>query len=325
MQLVCCSHRVAEAARKIIMLDCLIVGAGPAGLTAAIYLARFHLKVAIVDAGQSRALWIPETHNHAGYPDGISGPALLDRIRQQAVQYGAQIWNGRVSELGKEDSVFTVKYGDDEIKTLNVLLATGVVNRRPNMDDDLHEKALASGGLRYCPICDGYEVTDKKVAVIGTGKRGLSEAEFLRSYTRDVTLISSDGPHDFDTDQESAATRLGIELVDGPAKIERLTDNGVVVSVGESELSFASIYPAMGSDVNNMLAKMLGARCGEDGGISVDTHQRTSVPGLYAAGDVVIGLDQISHAMGEGGVAAVTIRNDIAKSRSLLRNGGDGR
>lgn len=314
--------QVAKTPGEIIMLDCLIVGAGPAGLTAAIYLARFHLKVAIVDAGQSRALWIPETHNHAGYPDGISGRVLLERIRQQAVQYGAKIWDGRVFELGKDGGAFTVKYGDDEIKASNVLLATGVVNRRPDMDDDLHEKALASGGLRYCPICDGYEVTDKKVAVIGTGERGLAEAEFLRSYTGDVTLISPDGPHDLDADQQSAATRLGIELVDGPAKIERLTDDGVAVSLRERELSFASIYPALGSDVNNMLAKMLGAKCGEDDGIIVDTHQRTSVPGLYAAGDVVIGLDQISHAMGEGGVAAVTIRNDIAENRSLLRSSG---
>lgn len=307
------------------MLDCLIVGGGPAGLTAAIYLARFHLKVAIVDAGQSRALWIPETRNHAGYPDGIGGPALLGRIRQQALQYGAKIWDGRVFELCKQDSVFTVKYGDNEIKALNVLLATGVVNRRPDMDDDLHEKALASGGLRYCPICDGYEVTDKNIAVIGTGRRGLAEAEFLRSYTRDVVLISPDRPHDLDAEQQASATRLGIALVDGPARVKLVIENGVVVNAGERELSFASVYPALGSDVNNMLAKMIGAKCGEDGGIKVDSHQRTSVPGLYAAGDVVIGLDQISHAMGEGGVAAVTIRNDIAKSQPLLRSSGGGR
>lgn len=324
MQPVCCSFVVAEPPGEIFMLDCLIVGAGPAGLTAAIYLARFHLNVVIVDAGQSRALWIPETHNHAGYPDGISGPALLARMRQQAVQYGAKIWDGQVSELEKEGDAFIVKYGDRDINALNVLLATGVVNRRPEMDDDLHDKALASGGLRYCPICDGYEVTDKKIAVIGTGTRGLAEAEFLRNFTVNITLISPDGPHDLDAGQQGTAIRLGVEMVDGPAKIERVIENGIVVSVGKRELEFASIYPALGSDVNNMLAKVLNAKCGEDGGITVDSHQRTTVPGLYAAGDVVIGLDQISHAMGEGGVAAVTIRNDIAKSRSLLRSRGGG-
>lgn len=309
---------------EIVVLDCLIVGAGPAGLTAAIYLARFHLNVTIIDAGQSRALWIPKTHNHAGYPDGISGAELLVRMRQQAVKYGAKIWDARVSQLVKHGSTFSVRFREDEINASNVLLATGVVNRRPEMDNNLHEKALASGGLRYCPICDGYEVTDKKIAVIGTGARGLAEAEFLRNFTVNITLISPDGPHDLDADQQDTAIRLGVEMVDGPAKIERVIENGIVVSVGKRELEFASIYPALGSDVNNMLAKVLNAKCGEDGGITVDSHQRTTVPGLYAAGDAVIGLDQISHAMGEGGVAAVTIRNDIAKSRSLLRSRGGG-
>ena len=84
-------------------------------------------------------------------------------------------------------------------------------------------------------------------------------------------------------------------------------------------IRFDSLYPALGSDTHTMLAEMLGARLNEDGCIGVDAHQRTSVPGLYAAGDVVIGLDQISHAMGDGGVAATTIRNDLAKDTPLWR------
>lgn len=301
------------------MLDCLIVGAGPAGLTAAIYLARFHLKVAIIDAGESRALWIPETHNHAGFPDGISGAALLARMRQQAEQYNAVIWNGQVSDIKLKNAVFTASYGHRQATAANILLATGVVNRRPKMDNDLHEKALATGRLRYCPICDGYEVTDQDVAVIGTGDRGLSEAEFLRSYSKNVTLISPDQSHVLDDDQQKKAGHLGIKLVEGSAKIDRITDTGIVVTAGGGELEFETVYPALGSEVNNTLAKMLGAKCGDDDGILVDAKQRTSVAGLYAAGDVVIGLDQISHAMGEGGVAAVTIRNDLAERRELLR------
>ena len=108
-------------------------------------------------------------------------------------------------------------------------------------------------------------------------------------------------------------------MVEGSAKIERITDTGIVIATGGSELEFQTVYPALGSDVNNTLAKMLGAKCGGDDGILVDAKQRTSVAGLYAAGDVVIGLDQISHAMGEGGVAAVTIRNDLAQHHDLLR------
>lgn len=301
------------------MLDCLIVGAGPAGLTAAIYLARFHLSVAIIDAGESRALWIPETHNHAGFPGGISGAALLAQMRQHAEQYGAVIQNDRVSAISANNDFFTATYCDGQTTAANVLLATGVVNRRPKMDNELHQKALSSGRLRYCPICDGYEVTDLNVAVIGTGDRGLSEAEFLRSYTKNVTLISPDESHALSTHQQSKVEKLGIKMVEGSAKIERITDTGIVIAAGGSELEFQTVYPALGSDVNNTLAKMLGAKCGDDDGVLVDTKQRTSVAGLYAAGDVVIGLDQISHAMGEGGVAAVTIRNDLAQHYDLLR------
>ena len=301
------------------MLDCLIIGAGPAGLTAAIYLARFHLKVGIIDAGQSRTLLIPETHNHAGYPDGISGVALLARIRQQAVQYGAKIWDGQVSAIKRKNGHFIITYDYGTVSALTVLLATGVVNRRPDIDDDLHDEALASGHLRYCPVCDGFEVTDQKVAVIGTGEHGLEEAEFLRSYTQDISLISPDEAHALDDTQYERARQLGINVLDGPAKIVGVKNCEIFVTTRDGEFGCASIYPALGSTVNSQLANALGAKCDDDNGINVDAHQRTSVKALYAAGDVVIGLDQISHAMGGGGVAAVAIRNDLAERSPLLR------
>ena len=301
------------------MLDCLIIGGGPAGLTAAIYLARFHLDILVVDAGDSRAKWIPQTHNHAGFPDGISGAELLTRMQRQAEKYGAAVKQNRISKITNSGDHFAVDWGEGEVLSRTVLLATGVVNRRPDIDEALHREALATGRLRYCPICDGYEITDQTVAVIGTGKQGLAEAEFIRSYTNDVTLICPDGPHHLDDDQRETANVMGIKLTNGPVRFTQVVDGGAVVTVDGHELRFSSVYPALGSDVNNMLAKMLDAQCGQDGGITVDAHQRTSVAGLYAAGDVVVGLDQISRAMGDAGVAAVTIRNDLAAHKSLLR------
>ena len=301
------------------MLDCLIIGGGPAGLTAAIYLARFHLDILVVDAGDSRAKWIPQTHNHAGFPDGISGAELLTRMQRQAEKYGAAVKQNRISKIANGGDHFAVDWGEGEVLSRTVLLATGVVNRRPDIDEALHREALATGRLRYCPICDGYEITDQTVAVIGTGKQGLAEAEFIRSYTNDVTLICPDGPHHLDDDQRETANVMGIKLTNGPVRFTQVVDGGAVVTVDGHELRFSSVYPALGSDVNNMLAKMLDAQCGQDGGITVDAHQRTSVAGLYAAGDVVVGLDQISRAMGDAGVAAVTIRNDLAAHKSLLR------
>ena len=138
-------------------LDCLVIGGGPAGLTAAIYLARFHLDIRVVDAGKSRAGWIPCTHNHAGYPEGISGKELLQRMRSQAQRYGAKIVTDRVTKLERDEKsgLFTATWGSGCVQARTVLLATGVTNRKPPMDEDLHDEALARGLIRYCPICDG--------------------------------------------------------------------------------------------------------------------------------------------------------------------------
>jgi thioredoxin reductase (NADPH) len=301
------------------ILDCLIVGGGPAGLTAAIYLARFHLDILVVDGGKSRASWIPCTRNHAGYPEGIEGKELLRRMREQACRYGAKIETEFVTKLERQDGQFTATWGSGGAKARSVLLATGVSNRRPPMDEELHDDALARGLVRYCPICDGYEVTDKKVGVIGSDSHGVAEAVFLRSYTADVTLIAPDKALGLKPEDSQTLKDAGIDCVDGPAQAVAIPNGCIVVDTAEGHYTFDSIYPALGSDTHTQLAEMVGAELGSDACIKVDSHQRTSIPGLYAAGDVVIGLDQISHAMGEGGVAATTIRNDLCTKEPRWR------
>ena len=304
-------------------IDVLIVGGGPAGLTAAIYLARFHLNVLVVDAGNSRATWIPVSHNHSGFPEGIPGRELIARMTEQARLYGAVVEQNRVTRLEVDaEGGLTAEWGSGPVQVRAVLLATGVINRRPAMDVDLHDDAMARGLLRYCPICDGYEVTDKSVGVIGTDEHGIKEAVFLRGFTADLTLIAPTGPHRLTDVQREQADALGIAIVDGPCTELEIDGDSIVVPTASGRLSFDSVYPALGSDVNSQLAEMVGAELAEPGCIKVDDHQRTSVSGLYAAGDVVAGLDQISHAMGEGGVAAVTIRNDLALNAPLVREGG---
>jgi len=303
------------------ILDCLIIGGGPAGLTAAIYLARFHLDIMVVDAGKSRASWIPCTRNVSGFPDGIKGTDLLQRMRDQAQKYGARIVTEQVTKLERDEKsgTFTATWGSGEAKARKVLLATGVTNRRPPMDEELHDDALARGLVRYCPICDGYEVTDKKVGVIGSDRHGVAEALFLRSYTANLTLIAPDKALTLKPDELEALRAAGIEAVDGPAQAVAISNDFIIVETAEGTHTFDSVYPALSSDVHCQLAQQAGAALGGDGCIAVDRQMRTNVAGLYAAGDVVIGLDQISHAMGQGGVAATTIRNDLEKQRSLFR------
>ena len=300
-------------------LDCLIIGAGPAGLTAAIYLKRFHLKIGIIDAGHSRATMIPWTRNHAGYPGGISGKDLLARMREQAAEFGGHVTGGLVEKLEREGDVFVATVGKERLNARTILLATGVVNNRPPMAPEVHDAALERGLLRYCPICDGYEVTDRRVAVIGTTAHGLEEALFLRMYSADVMLIAPDGEHALTDEQRNRLTEAGVKMCDGPCEPLCIDGDQILVPTPQGQMAYDSVYPTLGSVIRSELAKMLGAHGTDDGCLIVDDHQRTSVPGLYAAGDVAKGLDQISHAMGEGGVAATTIRNDLAESRSLLR------
>lgn len=303
------------------MDDCIIIGAGPAGLTAAIYLARFHLKIRLFDCGSSRAALIPCTHNHAGYPDGISGKDLLALMLAQAEKYGAVRELAEVTGLRCAEHGFVVRVGERDYPARAVLLATGVVNNRPEMAEGIHDEALAHGLIRYCPVCDGYEVTDKRVGVIGAGEHAAREALFLRGFTADLTLIAPEGPHALEEATIAELDAAEIARVDGPCGDFRVEDGRISVRAGtdDARLAFDSIYPALGSRIRSGLAIQAGARAAEDGCLEVDAHQRTSVPGLFAAGDVAKGLDQISHAMGEAGVAATTIRNMLNEQRPLWR------
>ena len=300
--------------------DCIIIGAGPAGLTAAIYLARFHLDIRLFDCGTSRAALIPCSHNHAGFPGGISGKDLLARMLGQAQEFGAVREEAKVTGLIAHEDGFEVEIGERRHKARTVLLATGVVNHRPKgMDDALHDEALERGLLRYCPICDAYEVTDKRIGVIGTSDHGTKEALFLRGYSSDITLIAPDSDHDLNDKCLSELDEAGIARADGPCGDYAIDGDRLCVETADGPMLFDSVYPALGSKIRSDLAVMAGARATEDGCLEVDEHQRTSLPGLFAAGDVVLGLDQISHAMGQAGVAATTIRNMLAEQQPLRR------
>ncbi len=302
------------------LLDCLVVGGGPAGLTAAIYLARFHLRVAVFDRGGGRAQSIPITHNHAGYPAGVKGADLVARMEAQARQFGADVQSGHVTDLATSGTGFVATVDSALVRARSVLIATGVSNTAPPMiSDTLHDQAVAQNLLRYCPVCDGYEVTDTHVGVIGTGERGVREALFLRSFTASITLMAPDGPHGLSDSDHEALREAGVTLIDGPIRKYKITDQKLTIETASGATMFDAVYPALGSTVHSELAVALGADVTDSGCIRIDAHQRTSVAGLYAAGDVVLGLDQISHAMGEAGVAATTIRNDLNAQSALRR------
>lgn len=301
------------------MRDCIIIGGGPAGLTAAVYLARYHLSTTVFDDHSSRAATIPISHNLAGFPEGISGRELLARMRTQLQRYKVEIRSESVSQLQQEHDGFHVVSSHGGMRARTVLLATGVIDRKPPMLAERHDEAVARGLIRYCPVCDGFEITDKPVAVIGCGSRAFAEALFLRSYTTHVTIITPQEEHELSEIELNRLRDLRIGLQEGPIKSIDPERDRITIATASSIGVFSSIYSALGSDVRSELAAMVGAELSENGCVIVDSHQRSTLPGLYAAGDVVIGLDQIGTAMGQAGIAATAIRNDLNEASPLAR------
>ncbi|MBB3589335.1 MULTISPECIES: NAD(P)/FAD-dependent oxidoreductase [unclassified Sphingomonas] len=293
--------------------DALIIGGGPAGLTAAIYLARCHRRVIVVDEGNSRAKWIPRSHNHAGFPDGIAGDDLLQRMREQAERYGATIVTARIDAVAQNANDFDARGVGITLSTRSILIATGVENRRPSIDAAAHRDALDRGLLRYCPICDGYEATGQAIGVIGADTHGVAEALFLRTFSDRITLVANE---DFELDASDRGALEGAGIAFAPSALEQIDFSGEHVTLrlaDATEMQFDTIYPALGSDSNNALAKQLGVELSDDRCIVVDTKQRTSISGVYAAGDIVMALDQISVAMGHAAIAATALHNDLRK------------
>src|SRR4051812_6343055 len=242
-------------------LDCLMVGGGPAGLTAATYLARFRRDVLLADEGQSRARLIPETHNYPGFV-GISGTDLLAQLREQAERNGARLRQARVQELRKDGDGFAARTGNGEIRAKRLLLATGIVDESPDLPG--LKDAIYRGALRFCPICDGFEATDKRIGVLGPLRMAASKARFLRTYSRDVLVLPIDEPAK-SGDETQALQRDGIVVEERVTDVERSGDKVAVVFGNGRRLPIDVLYPALGCDVRSQLATALGARCTEIG------------------------------------------------------------
>jgi thioredoxin reductase (NADPH) len=291
-----------------------VVGAGPGGLTAAVYLARYLRDVVVLDDGRSRALWIPRSHNCPGYPQGIPGPELLERLRRQAARYSTPVREERVETLERaNDGSFVLACGTKTIIARSALLATGAEDVQAPIAD-LHA-AIWRGIVRHCPTCDAYEVRDRRIAILGRGNCRFQEAMLLRSYTADLTVLSLGRSLEMAEDERGELQSAGVDLVDEPVAELVAEAEGVCARLAPSGrvIRFDTIYTALGLRARSELATRLGAEHDGDGMLIVDDHQRTSVPGLYAIGDVVRGLTQIGVAMGQAAIAASTINSSLER------------
>ncbi len=302
--------------------DAIVIGGGPGGLTAAIYLARFRRRFLLIDAGQSRAQWIPRSHNHPGFPEGVGGVELLERMRAQLANHADDVRTGTVTAVMRTpDGVFELTVDGNQLSASHVVLATGVVDVQPPLSNA--PDAVRRGLVRQCPICDGYEMINRKLVVIGRGAQGLAEALFLRTYTADITLVTLGQPLDLSDENRAVMERAGIRAVEIPlADIAFDGDRIARLCFADgATLMFDAIYSALGIQPRSDLAAALGIEPYPDNRIVTDDHQQTSLDGCYAAGDIVTGLNQLGVAMAQGEIAAVDIHNRL-RSRQGLRLAG---
>lgn len=295
------------------MHDVVIIGGGPAGLIAGTYLGRFLRPSVVIDSASSRARWIPTSHNIPGFAQGVGGKELLAQLRVQATKYGAEIRSGEVRALTREGELFGVHVGDEIIPARFVLLATGVRDRLPALPGAAD--ALLRSVLRVCPICDGFEAAGRRIAVIGEGEHGEREAEFLLTYSTEVTYLEIGG--NASHPRRDRLERAGIEYIDTRLEdLELAEDRLRLRRPGNGIRTFEVVYAALGCAAQIALARDLGARCGDNGALIVDEHQQTSVAGLYAAGDVVRGLNQVVVSCAEAAIAATDIHNRLRKVKT---------
>ncbi|MBX7249767.1 MAG: NAD(P)/FAD-dependent oxidoreductase [Caulobacteraceae bacterium] len=296
--------------RNTDLLDAVVVGAGPAGLTAAIYLARFRRRFTVLHDGRSRARWIPRSHNHPGFPAGVRGPVLLARMRRQAEGFGATLREARVERVERRrDGTFTVSGDGFALAARTVLLATGVHDNHPPLRGVA--TAIRRAVVRICPICDAYEASGRRIAVVGEAGLGAREAAFLRRYSETVTLLHVGAPEALTAADRRLVEHCGARLVECALADITLGPAGVTVRLPSGAVGdYDTLYAALGSPPRNELAEAAGVAVNAAGYlVAGQAHQETAVPGLYAAGDVVRGLNQISVAQAEAAIAATAMHN----------------
>ena len=282
------------------MYDVIIVGAGPAGISAGLYAKRSGLNVLVLYNGESNLEKATEIENYYGFPDGISGKDLyLDGIKQ-AQNIGIDVKNEEVLHIEKIEE-FTVKTVSGTYTSKAVIIATGNKKLRPNIKGILE---FEGKGISYCAICDGFFYRNKKVAVIGSKKFALSEATDLKRITNDVTILTNaEESIDFGDFNVNSAK---ITEINGDSKVRSITfEDGTSIDVD-------GIFIALGEAGGSDFAKKMGVILDKDN-IVVDENMQTNIEGLYSCGNSTGGLLQVCKAVYEGAKAGLSVVNYIKK------------
>ena len=291
--------------------DIAVVGGGPAGLSAALWLARYLHKVVVVDSGDPRN-W--ETRGINGYlgHQGIRSPDLRAIGRSECAEYGVEFVGGIVDEaINETGELFAVCLRDGStIEAPRILLAIGLKDVWPNIPglDQCYGETV-----HVCPDCDGYETRDKKTVVVGTGRRAVGMALALTTWTRQIVICTNGEPPDMEQEVLDQLKALNIPVLDGPIRCVVSKDreiSGVELEDGMS-LDCERLYFAIGQYPSDDLGAQLGCERDQLGRLVIDEHNHTSVKNVYAAGDIAHAPQLAIVAASSGAVAAMAIHASL--------------
>ena len=290
--------------------EVIIVGGGLAGLSAAIYLGRALRDVLVIDAGESLAMWEPEVQNYLGFPECIDGNELLRRGREQAERYGAEFLTEEIDRIWLEDGRFKLKGRKCQFECQKLLLATGVYHLPPKIPA-VNECTGVS--MFFCKDCDGYRVQGRRVVVLGHKEEAVEYALAILTYTHCVTVLTNGEAPAWGEAHEKWLREYQVPVALEPVRDVDHDDGHIraLILASGKRIEADSIFTTRGDLFHNQLAQQLGAKVDSEGQIQVDNCQRTSVPGLYAAGCVTPANCQMIIAAGDGATAAQAINREL--------------
>jgi thioredoxin reductase (NADPH) len=293
--------------------DAIIVGGGPAGLSAAIYLSRFNRSVLVIDFGEGRSTSHETNENYLGFPEGVRARDLRRLGQEQAMRFGAQFVTGCVSHAAREGDGFAVECDGSRLRARTLIVATGVVDTFPEIPD---VEEYVGRSLFWCITCDGWKTRGKRVVVVGKDDEAATTCLQFQNFTDRLTLLTNCDAADVALGERSrrnlAAAGIGIiegciSHVEGDAGMM----HAVLLADGR-RIELDVMINQQGSTPNSALVAELGAPISDDGYVTVDEEQRTSVPHLYAAGDITrVFAHQIATAVHEGATAAEAANYDL--------------
>lgn len=293
--------------------DCIIVGAGIAGLQAAIQMGRYLHDVLVIDSQDGRSSICRGYHNILGYPDGVSGQTLREIGHKQAKDLGIEFLKDRVNEAIKQDKLFLIRTNlGFEFETKTLLLSTGIKDHIPNIKNI--EPCLGIS-IFICPDCDGYEVRGKHVLLLGSGKAGANLALTLTYWTKQITFINHDSK-DFDQALKDKLSKQGITIINEPIEAimteNRSTFKGVILKNGQTVEGESGFIGFGGNIVHSELASQLGVERMENKHVLVNPRTKeTNITNVWAAGDIVAHSEQVTIAMADGCQAAIWIHKRL--------------